>query len=446
MTQKAIQRIVLIATWLAILGIQPRSVANPVKRILSNGAVIVVSHEPSARVVAIEGFLKVGTWAEPEDKRGIGLLVSRSLFGSTTNETMQSLSTEIERVGGEVRAYWQPDYTEISITTVAEAFDDAAWLLVEGIKNAQFEPEVVERAKREALAEAQAERSVKFRSTFAALRSLLYPPNHPYTYPFAGDPRYIERATPQDLQQFHSRFYTPDNLVIVVVGNVSAERAVEKFTTLLGSWESRSAVRRPNFTFSPLGESASRVREQPGNTAYIMAGYPAPGITSAEYPALVVMDAILGRGKSSRIFANLRDASGIGYEIGSFYPPLVGGSCLLGFVEIAPYRINASGVPVLIVDDVQKALVQQMQSLRTNPPSEAEVERAKRLIIGSYALRHQRVRDRAYFLGWYEAIGVGFAFDRQFPNKVEAVKREDVLRVAQKYLQNVAVVVTMPSD
>ncbi|MEJ5252238.1 MAG: insulinase family protein [Chthonomonadetes bacterium] len=420
--------------------------AEPVKRVLSNGAVIVVSHEPSARVVALEAFLKVGVWAEPQDKRGIGLLVSRSLFGSTTNETMQTLAQEIERVGGEIRSYWQPDYTEISITTVAEAFDDAAWLLAEGIKNAQFEPEVVERAKKEALAEAQAERTVKFRSTFMALRTLLYPPSHPYAQPFTGNPMYIERATSQELQEFHRRFYTPDNLVIVVVGNVPAERAVEKFTTLLGSWEARSAMRRPNLASTPLQESSSVVREQKGNTAYIMAGYPVPGLTSAEYPALVVLDAILGRGKSSRIFVNLRDASGIGYEIGSFYPPLAGGSCLLGFVEIAPYRISAAGVPVLVVDDVQKMLVQQMQSIRTTPPTEQEVERAKKLIIGTYALRHQRVRDRAYFLGWYEAIGLGYGFDQQFADRIAGVRREDVLRVAEKYLRNVAIAVTMPGD
>lgn len=420
--------------------------AEPVKRVLSNGAVIVVSYEPSARVVALEAFLKVGVWAEPYDKRGIGLLVSRSLFGSTTNETMQTLAQEIERVGGEIRSYWQPDYTEISITTVAEAFDDAAWLLAEGIKNAQFEPEVVERAKKEALAEAQAERTVKFRSTFMALRTLLYPSNHPYAHPFTGNPMFIERATPQDLQEFHRRFYTPDNLVIVVVGNVPAERAVEKFTTLLGSWEARSAVRRPNLASTPLQESSSVVREQKGNTAYIMAGYPVPGLTSAEYPALAVLDAILGRGKSSRIFVNLRDASGIGYEIGSFYPPLAGGSCLLGFVEIAPYRISAAGVPVLVVDDVQKMLVQQMQSVRTTPPTDQEVERAKKLIIGTYALRHQRVRDRAYFLGWYEAIGLGYGFDQQFADRIAAVRREDVVKVAEKYLRNVAVAVTMPGD
>jgi len=95
---------------------------------------------------------------------------------------------------------------------------------------------------------------------------------------------------------------------------------------------------------------------------------------------------------------------------------------------------------------VQKALVQQMQSVRTNPPSEQEVERAKRLVIGSYALRHQRVRDRAYFLGWYECIGLGYQFDRQFADRVAAVKREDVLRLAEKYLQNVAIAVTMPRD
>ncbi|MCS6829837.1 MAG: pitrilysin family protein [Armatimonadota bacterium] len=422
------------------------AVAEPVKRVLSNGMVIVVSHEPSARVVALEAFLKVGVWAEPEDKRGIGLLVSRSLFGSTTNETMQTLAQEIERVGGEIRSYWQPDYTQISITTTAEAFDDAAWLLAEGIKNAQFEPEVVSRAKQETLAEAQAERAVKFRSTFMTLRTLLYPPNHPYAYPFTGDPAYIRRATPQDLQEFHRRFYTPDNLVIVVVGNVPAERVVEKFTTLFGSWETRSAMRRPHLTFNVLREPFSKVREQAGNTAYIMVGYPVPGITSAEYPALTVLDAILGRGKSSRIFTNLRDASGIGYEIGSFYPPLAGGSCLLGFVEIAPYRISAAGIPVLIVDEVQKALVQQVQSVKTDPPSEQEVERAKKLVIGSYALRHQRVRDRAYFLGWYECVGLGYQFDRQFADKIAAVKRDDILRLAQKYLQHAAVVVTMPSD
>jgi predicted Zn-dependent peptidase len=99
-----------------------------------------------------------------------------------------------------------------------------------------------------------------------------------------------------------------------------------------------------------------------------------------------------------------------------------------------------------VVDDVQKMLVQQMQSIRTTPPTEQEVERAKKLIIGTYALRHQRVRDRAYFLGWYEAIGLGYGFDQQFADRIAGVRREDVLRVAEKYLRNVAIAVTMPGD
>lgn len=435
-----------LAVVLSLLGLGYCAWAEPVKRVLSNGMVIVVSPEASARVVSIEAFVKVGVWAEPQERRGIGLLVSRSLFASTTNESLQTLAQEIQRVGGEVRTLWQPDYTQISITTVAEAFDDAAWLLAEVVKNAQFEPEVVQRAKQEALAEVQAERQSRFRSTFTALRSLLYPQGHPYAYAFTGDPEYIRRATPEHLAEFHRQFYTPDNIVIAVAGNIDAGRAVEKFTTLFGSWEAQSARRRPDLRAPAIGEPLSKVREQPGNTAYIMAGYLVPGILSADYPALAVLSAILGEGKSSRIFTNLRDLSGFGYEVGSFYAPLRGSTCLIGFVEVSPYRISASGIPVLIVDEVQQLLARQMQSLRSNLPTEEEVERAKRLVIGMYALRHQRVRDRAYFLGWYEAMGLGYQFDKQFIEQVAALRRDDILRVAERYLRHLGVVVTMPSD
>jgi zinc protease len=97
-----------------------------------------------------------------------------------------------------------------------------------------------------------------------------------------------------------------------------------------------------------------------------------------------------------------------------------------------------------VLDEVKSALLQEVESLRTKPLSDKDVRRAKGYTIGTYALQQQRLMDRAFLLGWFEAVGLGYDMYWKFPDELEKVTAADVQKAAAKYLGNYAAYLIMP--
>src|SRR5262249_10635430 len=89
-------------------------------------------------------------------------------------------------------------------------------------------------------------------------------------------------------------------------------------------------------------------------------------------------------------------------------------------------------------------LLGAVRSIMDSPPSPRELERAKTYTIGTHALAHQRTRDRAFYLGWYELVGAGYAFDQEFARRIAGVTLSDFNAAARKYLANSVVDVGRP--
>jgi predicted Zn-dependent peptidase len=180
----------------------------------------------------------------------------------------------------------------------------------------------------------------------------------------------------------------------------------------------------------------------PASTTLLLAGFRAPAVADPDYPAALVLEAMLGGGKSSRLFRQVRDVGGVGYAVGTLFPTLARPSHLVAYVEYDPARDtkpSSADHP-----NPEKLLLDTVRTLITNPPSSVEVERAKRYAAGAHALNHQRTRDRAFYLGLYETLGVGYAFDAELSKRIEAVTPQDVARVAKACLNDPTVVAVRP--
>jgi predicted Zn-dependent peptidase len=114
-------------------------------------------------------------------------------------------------------------------------------------------------------------------------------------------------------------------------------------------------------------------------------------------------------------------------------------------LEFDPSRTDALG-EALNPSAAGARLVEEAKSILSRPPTERELDRAKTYTIGSYALSHQRVRDRAFYLGWYELLGLGHEFDIEFPSLIASVNLEQVQASARAYLQHQVVVSLLPSQ
>lgn len=135
----------------------------------------------------------------------------------------------------------------------------------------------------------------------------------------------------------------------------------------------------------------------------------------------------------------------MGYEVGAIYPRYKHQSHIMAYVITDPFKDSAQTAnPSMVLDEVKNALLEQVESLKSKLLSSADLERAKGYTIGSYALSHQRLIDRAYELGWLEASGAGYEAYANFSSAIERVTAAEVQRAAKRYFTNYATVLLLP--
>jgi zinc protease len=160
-----------------------------------------------------------------------------------------------------------------------------------------------------------------------------------------------------------------------------------------------------------------------------------------------VLDAIIGGGKRGRLFSNIREKHSLGYQLGSFYQPLLQQSHLVGYVITPPFRRNPrTEQNESVIDLVKTHLLAQYQDLATTGPTDQELARARNYVIGRYALRQERTRDQAKWLAWNSAMGLGADFDDYFNRRVATVTKEQIQAAAKSLAGQQALVITLPEE
>jgi zinc protease len=201
---------------------------SPTKAILGDGVRVVCKQEPTSNLVAITVFIQAGSAEENLQDAGIGSMVADALLSGTSNENSDTMATSIGAIGGNVKAIWEPDFTQIRALVLPSQFADASYLLSDVLKNADFAGDSVENARQDLLSRIQERTDDVFDSTNDRLRTLLYS-GTPYSLPQIGTTQTVNKLTRTDVVNYFERYYRPDNILISVVGNVSDSTVVNTF-------------------------------------------------------------------------------------------------------------------------------------------------------------------------------------------------------------------------
>lgn len=436
----------LLALGLAISPVQSATGLsdNVHKTTFSNGLRVLVKPEPGSGLVAISVIIRAGA-LEEEHAPGLGQVLSRTLFTGARNLSGRKLAELSDEVGGSFAVTWDLDFTEVYIATTRDQLRPALEILSEILLHPRFDPAIVESARQEVTSQITSAREAAFRASYDELRRLLYL-DSPYRRALLGSTRAVEGITPADLEKFVADWFVPSNMVIAVVGDVSVEE------TLAASrlwFSSKPAVSTPTRNIPRKEPGLSRppsLLEIETRASYVVAGTLASGMGDAEYGADMVVATVLGGGKASRMFQELREKRGLAYELGTLYPPLVYQSHLVAYVLAAPYEAVGRGLTLPTLEAIRAGLNETVLSLRETPITEAELIRAKRYLIGRFILRHQRLNERARHLAWYESLGLGFGFDAKYPQIIESVTLEQAQKSAERLFRHSSMVLVVPKE
>ncbi len=293
-----------------------------------------------------------------------------------------------------------------------------------------------------------------FEATNDRLRESLYD-GTPFALPQIGTSSTIKRLTSADLITYFRRYYRPDNITISVVGYIDPSAVVSTFAGNMSDFVRPRSHHTPPLVIPEPSNSSDPIivksYRRDVTAGLMMAGYLAPGVDSMDYPAMLVANALLGGMKTSLMFKNLREKKLYGYEVASTYTTQIGLSDITGYILYPVSAVGADGkTHVDQTPLVKAALLDQFRTMTQVLPTDEELERAKKFVIGSYLLAHERIEDRSYYLGYSELAMTqdgGWKFDDSYAQAINAVTESDVLHVSKKYFSGAPVIsLLLPGD
>ncbi len=378
----------------------------PIKRfVLRNGAKVIVVERHSQPLVACQVWVKVGSADEGEQEAGVAHLIEHMVFKPTRSHP-QGVASVIEALGGTVNAFTSYDYTAYHFVVRSEGFREALFALLDSVLNPLFDPRELEREKGVVLEEIKMNRDDPERRFYRELWQQVFS-GHPYGRPVIGYEGTVRALRRGDLMAFHRKWYTPENIVVVIVGDVRTDEVLRWVEEALGGIEGKGSE-RPR-TLKPPFRLPRVFFERGSRREVILLGFRIPEVTSPDTCAFDVLSEVLGGGRTSRLVRRLKEEKGVAVSIDVYVST---------FRDAGLFAIEAIPAPSR-ESELIEGISEELKGILSEGVSDRELERAKRSIVTSFLYQRETYRGEAQLLGFFEVM-LGDA--RKVDEYIESIK------------------------
>lgn len=426
--------IVLLTAWLASVANAAPPLAKRI--ILDNGMVLLLAEKHEIPMVTVSVSLTAGGLAEPPEKPGLASLTASLLMQGTKKRSATQISREIDFVGGSLSVSGGDDFASAGLRVLKKDIRTGFELLSDVLRNPVFEQKEIDRKVKEVLAEIQRQKEEPETIASEAFSKAVFG-DHPYGRVGDDVAAYLSKIDRKDIIEFYSSHYGPRGAVIAVVGDVAEKEIRSLIRSSFGSWK------QPDFqeTASPAPpkRAATEVIKltKKITQANIAIGHLGISRENPDYYAVAVMNFILGGGGfSSRLMDNIRDNRGLAYDVHSMFSAQKEPGSFRVWVQTKNESANEAIAEIL----------KELERIRTEPVTDKELTDAKAYLTGSFPLRMDTYAKIAGLLTSMEVYGLGMNYPARFPSLINAVSKEDVLRVAGKYLDPARMVIVVLAD
>jgi zinc protease len=392
-------------------------------RTLANGLqVIAVSHheEPA---VSLRLLIRAGGALDPDDKPGVAALTAAVLDQGTTSRTAEQIATTIDSIGGVIGSGSGTDLSFIQSIVMKDSLNVALDLVSDIARNPAFTPEEVERQRQQMLSGLKVSYDDPEYLAGVVFDRLVYG-FHPYGRPDAGTPQSLAAITRQDLVSFHKNWFGPNNAILAIVGDVSADEAFAGAERAFGKWpkSDSNAVKAMEL---PPPTRRLVVIDRPGAVqTEIRVGHTGLPRKHPDYLALDLAIKILGGEGGNRLHRVLRSERGLTYGASADTNALKDGGDIVAETDT---RSESTA-------EALRLIVDEMWRLQRQRVSERELADAQAYLTGSFPLTIET--PSAIALQILNAVFYGLDLNelQTFRERVNAITVDDIQRVAKTYL------------
>jgi predicted Zn-dependent peptidase len=375
-------------------------------------------------LVQVNIVVHVGSVTDPAGKSGLASMMAAMLTEGAGKRSALELADAIDYLGARLSASAGQHTTGISLHTPLSRLDSALALLSDVARRPQFPPQELERVRKERLTSLLQWRDDPNQLASVTFSRTLYGSAHPYGVPSIGSEKSLKAITAEDLRGFHRGYFVPASMTIIVVGDITPPAMVPKLERLFGTWKGTPAVPPTLPSIDQIKDNSLVMVDKPGaaQSVIVIGRIGVPRMTE-DYYSIVVMNTILGGSYSSRLNQNLREKHGYTYGAGSRFDfrPLAG-----------PFVATAS-VQTAVTDKALGEFISELKGILREAPDE-EVERGKNYVAFGFPADFQSVEQIAGQLEELVIYNLPDDYFNTYIGKILSVTKQDVQRVAQKYI------------
>jgi zinc protease len=437
MKLKAATAAAIVAGLAAFIALASPCSAIEIKRMkLSSGATLLVSEQHQLPMVTIAIAFDAGLRRDPAGKAGLAELTADSLTQGTKDLTVDQLNEKVEFMGSSISVEAGRDFAEAGLTSLTRYLDSTLALLSTVLQNPGLRDADIIRKRDEQIAGIRAAEEQPGYVTDVKFANLLFG-DAPYGHPGSGTAESVSKLTPDDVRNFYHQYYKLGSAIISVAGDVKADQiraAIEKqLAGLPGSVPAQTPPPAPEVAHGLHLTIIDRDVAQ----ATLILGFGGIARSDPDYYRCQVMNYILGGGGfASRLTKVVRSKAGLAYSIASgFEAGLFPGSFR---VELQTKNKSAN--------EAIRLVIEQMHEIKDHPVSDAELESAKKFLIGSFPLKLDHQGAIASFMLQIEFYGLGLDYADRYPQLIDSVTKEDVQRMAEHFLQPDAALVVAAAN
>lgn len=389
---------------------------------LDNGQTVVIQEVKNNPIVTIDTWIKTGSIDEDDSNNGVAHFLEHLFFKGTKNHESGEFDQILETKGAITNAATSKDFTHYYVTIPSKDFDLAMELHGDMMLHPLIPRNEMEKERKVVLEEINKDLVSPTRILQENFNSMMYT-THPYKRKVIGRSDVIETITRDQVLNFYNAHYSPSNMITIVVGDVDTNHALERIKEVFNA-EYKKQTKTIYPKESQLTSQQKKVEYIKTESGYMVIGFRGTPINDNDSYALDVLSTILGDGRSSVLNQVLKEKKRLAFSVDA------GNST---FRDDGIFYISANFEPEKC-KQVQSAIFDEIKNIQDKGVSDEQLSLAKNIIERNTYYSRESITNIATEIGYTMALTNDIKFYDTYLDKIKSVSKDEVKRVANKYL------------
>jgi zinc protease len=409
---------------------------QPAERMLANGLRVIVARSSDLPLVTADLTVKTGAWADPQGLSGAASMTADMLTEGTKTRSAQAIAGQVEALGATLESGATLEASSVTLNVMPDKLAAGMAIMADVARNPAFAAEELDRQRAQALDGMQVSYQEPGQVAGFAAAPVVFA-GTAFGHVAAGTPVSLKKIKTADLAALHAAWFRPDNAILVLTGDITAEQGFAMAEAAFGDWARPAAPLPPAPAISPSAKPRAVAIDLPG-TGQAAVTLVRPGIARSDpdyYPGIVA-NSVLGGGYSARLNLEIRVKRGLSYGASS----RLSAYRTTGQFRAAAQTKNPSAAQVLDL------MGEQMTALAKTPAGDEELKARKSALTGAFGRNLATTDGLADILGGLALYGVPLDEITRYTAKVEAVGSAQVQDFARRVFDPASASVIVAGD